>query len=376
MDRFLLSYRLHGPTQISTTYNLGHIAIRPSRTQAASISGALEFNIFAEDYREAKKKTEEQEFDELARYIVSTLSFVFDTGLRLGEPYNLKKADSDNLWQDGTFQAGAWELGFAGDIFRYILSDLDHNNKLSNGLRWYSYALSTETDEDALVAYWTGLESLVEPQSNRYSYSKQEEQAIEQAKKSVLSQLGNPTSDRYKWVEGRFGEIKGGVQNETKDEAVQELAQELLDPSFLSNITDICDTTSDIYDTRNKIVHGGETIDNATELQRQAKELLKELILAQLEKPYTGIIGEGGHPRRERYLQTAPGDWLPVVFEFDTTKELGENEIKRRAAVIARDMREGYGFLPSNFCGSGNPLNESGEKYKLNPNYYSGFDWA
>jgi len=376
MDRFLRSYRLHGPTQISTTYNIGHIAIRPSRTQSSSISGALEFEIFAEDYREAKEKAEKQEIGELARYIVSTLSFVFDSGLRLGEPYDLKKEDGDNWWEDGTFQPGNWELGLAGDIFRYILSDLDQNDKLSNGLRWYSYALSTETDEDALVAYWTGLESLVEPQSNRYSYNKQEEQAIDQARKNVLSQLGNPSSDRYKWVEGRLGQIKGGVQHETKDEAVQELAKDMLDIDYLTNIDDICDAASDIYNARNSIVHGGEKIDDATELQRQAKQLLKELILSHLEKPYEGIIGERGHPRRERHLQTAPGDWLPVVFEFDTTMELGENEIKRRAAVIARDMRAGYGFIPSNFCGTGNPLEKSDNNYRLNSSYFSSFDWA
>ena len=247
MGKFLHTYRLHGATEINATYELGFIKIRKPRTQAHGISGALEFTIFADDYQEAQERIEDENFDEVAERLVSTLAFIWDTGLSLGAPYKLKNASGSNHWTDGSLRAGRMELEPAMEEFQYMRSDLAKSEKLSKGLRWYSYALSTETDEDALVAYWTGLESLVSPQSNRYSYTAQEKQAIEQAKLQVLAQLGNPTSDRYKWVEGRFGEIIGGVQNETKDEAVQNLVQERVSTDYLSKTSDVCEAITNLY---------------------------------------------------------------------------------------------------------------------------------
>lgn len=376
MDPFLHTYRLHGATEIDTTYELGFIKIREPRTQAHSVSGALEFTIFADDYREARERIESENFDEVAEHIVSTLAFIWDTGLSLGAPYNLKSASGSNHWTDGSFHAGRMELEPAIEVYQYIRGDLAKSEKLSKGLRWYSYALSTETDEDALVAYWTGLESLVSPQSVRYSYNSQEEQAIEQAKQQVLGQLGNPSSDRYKWIEGRFGEIKGGVQNETKDEAVQNLAQVRVSTRYLSNTSDICEATSKLYDARNAIVHGGETLENAAELRNQAKELLKELLLSFFENPYAGIFEKSGQPRRTRYVHVAPELWFPVIFEFDTSLQLSQEEVKKRAFAVTRDFRDGYRIPVDNFCGTDNPLTKSDGQYSLNPTYFSHAAWA
>jgi len=376
MEQFLHTYRLHGATEIISTYELGFIKIREPRTQAHSVSGALEFTIFADDYQEASERIEAENFDEVAEHLVSTLAFIWDTGLSLGAPYNLKSASGSNHWTDGSLRAGRSELEPAIEVFQYMRSDLTKSEKLSKGLRWYSYALSTKTNEDALVAYWTGLESLVNPQSNPYSYTVQEEQAIEQAKQQVLAQLGNSNSDRYKWVEGRFGEIKGGVQNETKDEAVQNLAQARVSTVYLSNTNDICETTTNLYDARNAIVHGGETLENAAELRIQAKELLKELLLSFFENPYAGIFNKHGQPRRARYIHVAPDLWFPVIFEFDTSQQLSQEEVKKRAFTITRDFYEGFRIPIDNFCGTDEPLIESNGQYSLNQSYFSHANWA
>ena len=376
MEKFLHTYRLHGATEITATYELGFIKIREPRTQAHSVSGAVEFTIFADDYQEARERIETEMFDEVAEHFVSALAFVWDTGLSLGAPYKLKSASGSNHWTDGSLSVGRTELEPAVEVFQYMRSDLAKSEKLSKGLRWYSYALSTETDEDALVAYWTGLESLVNPQSNRYSYTIQEEQAIEQAKQHVLAQLGNSNSDRYKWIEGRFGEIKGGVQNETKDEAVQNLAQARVSPGYLSKTSDICETTTNLYDSRNAIVHEGKTLENAAELRIQAKELLKELLLSFFENPYAGIFEKHGQPRRTRYVHTAPDLWFPVIFGFDTSQQLSQEEMKKRAFAITRDFYEGYRLRVESFCGTNQPLIESNGQYSLNQSYFSHAGWA
>lgn len=376
MEQFLHTYRLHGATEIEARYELGFIKIREPRTQAQSVSGALEFTIFADNYQEAQNRIEAENFYELAEHIVSALAFIWDTGLSLGAPYKLKSASGSNHWNDGSFGAGRTELEPAIQVFQYMRSNLAQSEKLSKGLRWYSYALSTETDEDALVALWTGLESLVNPQSNRYNYTTQEEQAIEQAKQQVLTQLGSPNSDRYKWVEGRFGQIKGGVQNETKDEAVQNLAQARVSTRYLSNTTDVCETTTNLYDARNAIVHGGETLENAAKLRLQAKELLKELLLSFFENPYAGIFENHGQPRRTRYLHVAPEIWFPVIFGFDTSQHLSREDVKKRAFAITRDFYEGYRLPVDNFCGANEPLTESNGHYSLNQSYFSHTNWA
>ena len=371
MPEFWASYRLHGPTEISTKHSLGRlnddiidITIQPG---TKAVSGSLEFEFEADDDDHAEERVE-NDLRETANRIVSSLVFTLQDGLFLGRLYKVQRRDAPNKSQtDAVTQANEQILDVSNRVFRNINEKLRDDEYTRRALNWYALGQSTQTSEDRLVAFWTGLEASSENRSQESGLTEEQEDIIQNAKNDLQDTFGDEDSKIRDRVNGTLGSLLSGCKEEDNDEKVTRVLESELDQEFLNLDSDIDDAVQDIYYARNAIVHEGKELEDASSTAGKAGYLLRELLLARLDDGFKGFIDDQV-PKRNKYsLKSNPEEWIPRVFEHDDTLELTAEEITVRAFALSRSFQKAYRFPIQNLAGEGELLTQVEDGvYKLN----------
>lgn len=365
MSEYWVCYRLHGPTEISEKHSIGDGTIRPS-PNPSSIAGNLELTFTADNLDHARKRAKTDIRDKATR-IVGALVFTLDKGLIVGDHYKIRPIDAPNKSKiDATSYANSQILEIADRVFQNINKELEANDRTRRALNWYSIGLSTETPEDRLIAFWTGLEAAATEQSQDFSYTEKQKEIIYNAKDDFQSTFKEENSDLKDWVNGIFGTLLSGVQSEDPDDQVTRILKNEVNKDYVSGIDDLENVVGTLYEARNAIVHAGISIDDPASKAGDARKLLRELLLSRLNEAFRGFINDD-IPDRNRYsIFTIPKEWLPLVFENNESLELTTEEIRARAFAISRDFQEAYSFPINKLAGEGKILTKVGENtYKL-----------
>lgn len=365
MSKYQVAFRLHGPMQISTTYDFGEATLRPKKNPPG-ISGTIEFDYEAENQEEAKR-TAANELKEKARIITGSLVFTTKEGIEVGNSYKITRKDAGYKERiDTTLEAGGYELSISEKIYDNTHGSIEKDEHLKRALNWYSYGLSTKTAEDRLVAFWTGAESLANKETTEMNLSEDQRDAIESAKDDVLKEFDEET-DSKKRVNGHFGKLLSEKKTESNDEAVLRVAKDRIDEDQLSR--DIEEIVERVYKSRNAIVHQGKQIDDANSKVNEAGQFLRELLIGSLSEPFADFVAESD-PNRVNSPIIRFREALPIVFGEDYEMELERDEIKKRLFALTHDLDEAYRFPPRNFAGEDKPLRQVSENtFKLNPEF-------
>ncbi|WP_336328802.1 hypothetical protein [Halovenus sp. HT40] len=324
----------------------------------------------AEDRRDAEEKASGEVMTQATR-IVSALAFTFDEGIVLGDRYKVRPADASNkMKMDATLKVGESLLEIGRQVYENVDSTLSEDEEVNRAINWYNLGLSTETPEDALVAYWTGLESLAERE--QADLSEEKERALDAAKEAALAEIDDDNHSLRGDVGGEIGELK----TESISQAVVRMVDEFVEEDLLTlnrvEADNLKQAVEMVYDERCDIVHEGKETDDSHQKAAVAEEILKEFLIAKLPNAYSGFISD---ETPERYPYSSMGvdveNWVPVVFENDPELELDEWEVKRRAIAMTRDLDAANGFPVRNFAGEANPLIQVEDGvFRLNPEFF------
>lgn len=369
-ESFWVAYRLHGPVEIRSEYQLSENIILKPKENPNSVTGTLEIIFEAADRIDAQEKADQEIMGKASR-IVSALAFTFDEGIVLGDHYKVRPIDAPNKSKmDASLKAGEFILDIGSQVYENIDDKLSEDDELDRAINWYNLGLSTETPEDALVAFWTGLESLAEREEADLSEKK--EKVLDAAKHAALDSIDDDNHSLRGEVGGEIGELK----KESISQAVVRMVSELVDEDLLTlnhvDVDGLGNAVEMVYEERCDIVHEGRVTNNAHHKVAVAEQILKEVLIAKLPEAYSGFISDGV-PERYPYSSMAIDveHWVPVVFERDPDLVLNEWEVKRRAIAMNRDLQDGYGFPVRNFAGEGNPLIQVEDGvFRLDPEFF------
>ena len=368
-ESFWVAYRLHGPVEIRSEYQLSENIILKPKENPNSVTGTLEIIFEAADRIDAQEKADEEIMGKASR-IVSALAFTFDEGIVLGDHYKVRPINAPNKSKmDASLKAGEFILDIGSQVYENIDDKLSEDDELDRAINWYNLGLSTETPEDALVAFWTGLESLAAREDA--DLSEEKERALHAAKDAALDSIDDDNHSLRGEVGGEIGKLK----TETISQAVIRMVSDLVDEDLITfNHVDadgLSNAVEMLYDERCDIIHEGRVTDNVNHKVALVEQILKEVLIAKFPEAYSGFISDGV-PERYPYSTMAIDveHWVPVVFERNPDLVLDELEVKRRAIAMTRDLQEGYGFPVRNFAGEGNPLIQVEEGvFRLDPEF-------
>ena len=370
MRRFRKSYRLYGPVRVSGTGEIQGATLR-GRSQGQREIGILDFYIESDSEQEAKSQVE-SEYQNRAQHTTNILSYVLEDGIILGDGYDLIPTDRDSHQTSvGDTILTSFSIEIADAIMETASEDLKKDNRLRRALTWYSLGLSTQTPEDRLVAFWTGMESLVE---NEPALTEEEQVAYDDLTETIDEELSE-LDDLRESVRA----ILGNVQNESNKDAVERVLRDEAgyEKEELKNIPALSRD-------RGRIVHSGTQLSDATEKADAAKSYLRSLLDSRITENIEDIVDfdlplevedidgscyEVGDP------MTAPEDWLGAVFEHEPGLALTKDKIFKRAYPIFKDIHQVARIetiLPK-MCGWGRPLRQisddiaGSEKYEYSP---------
>lgn len=353
MGDYILSFRVHGPSQFNEPGEIGEARIRPMSNQSG-VTATIDFEVEADDPQHASKLAKE-EYQDRARTILDVLSFVVEDGLVLGNHYDPIPADA-NIQQrmDSSTTIGGLVINIGDGILESADPTLDENPRTRRALSWYNLGLSTETHEDRFIAFWTGLEAAVESQSG---LSDKEDQLYEDAVEAVEDVLSDHPEFR-----GRVKSVLGMVQRE---DTVTSLKRVLISEASYDeeDLTDL----RDLNNARADIVHHGKQVEEAADKANRARRLLMDLLDARLSHTYEELLeGTTKLPdeREQSYHSVIDAEeWLQIVFDDEEDKTLSTQEIQRQAYALLQDIHEvaRLGRILPKLSGWDEPLHHAGE---------------
>lgn len=331
MCNWVLSYRVHGPTQVDSRFEIGDGVLLP-RDERSGMTAELRYIAEAADKDEAESLSNSTYLTK-AYAAVNALSLVFDQGLMLGERYEPRRQDSNapRVTGGAPFAHGVG-LSIANDVVDVVESASNSDQLVERSLRWYSLGLSTLNSEDRFVAFWTGLEASFKAES---TLSDSLEPLYKEAK-SKIDSIDVSNED-----EGEFiNKLKENMGSAKRENTSDSLSRILTDQTDLSqDELNSYPSLSDMVSARANIVHRGERVDDIEELAREARDILRELLDNQLDAVYDQVAPEG-HTRAEEWSIHAPEPLMEAVFEDEIGKELSVIEIQKRLYGLTGDIRE------------------------------------
>ncbi|MDL0145548.1 hypothetical protein [Halobacterium salinarum] len=357
MPEYRLSYRLYGPVNIQNGGKIQDAVLQP-RSEQHSVEAVLEFTTNAADPDEAKDLAQ-GEYREKAQEIINILSYVVEDGVFVGEPYEVSRTDQNYTQRiDSSTNITEFSISIADGILETVTDDLDISDRTKRALTWYTIGLGTQTPEDRLVAFWTGLEASAEVQS---SLSEDEQDAFDGLMETVEDEL-----EEFDDLRQRVRSMLGHLQNERYTDAVKRTLKEETEYDE-EDVDDISTIGSD----RGTIVHQGEHVDNAVKKASSAQAYLRSLLNNRLSENIDGLVDfdlpldledRDGSLYRPEHPTVAPEDWLAEVFEHERGKVLSEEQIFERAYPIFRDIHKVAKIqtLLPNVTGWGQPLRACG----------------
>ena len=362
MTEYLIRYRLYGPTQISTSGEIGSGRIQP-RTGQSDISGVLQFTDTADSEDEIIERMENVWRKEAQR-IVNTLSFVTEEGIVLGEPYDPVPTDVPNQsTMDSVPQINSYILDISSNTYSNIQEQLESNGQLDRALRWYRLGKSTVTPEDKYVAFWTGLEASVEQER---ILNDDEEEAYDRVQDGIAD-LVYATED-YDKDEGELNSLKDSIKNnigwakkESIPDAIHRNIRNIVDNEEIPNVDgdSLRSKISTLSGDRADIVHRGEEVENVNEKAAYLELLLRRLIEDSLSDPYSSLFPNKPETP-DHSLRVNPDEWFRAIFE-GSNNELTRNEIRKRAFALSNELEESYGIHTESYAGWDAPLTQTGE---------------
>jgi hypothetical protein len=359
MPEYELLYRLYGPVNIKNGGEIGDAVLQP-RSDQHSVEAILEFKIDAANPNEAESLAL-KEYRKKAQDIINVLSYVVGDGVFVGEPYEVSRTDQKYTHRiDTTTNIIDFSISIADSILETVTDDLDITDQTKRALTWYTIGLGTQTPEDRLVAFWTGLEASAVVQ---HSLSDNEQEAFDSLMETIEEEL-----DEFDNLQQRVKSMLGHLQKERYTDAVRRTLTEETEYE-----EDELDEVNDLGNDRGAIVHQGEHIDDAIEKASVAQEYLRTLLDSRLSKNIDELVNfdlpldiedTDGNQYRPEHPTVAPGDWLAEVFEHERGEVLSEEHILERAYPIFRDIHKvaQIQMLLPNVVGWGEPLKVHGEK--------------
>ncbi|MDR5674368.1 HEPN domain-containing protein, partial [Halalkaliarchaeum sp. AArc-GB] len=366
MSEYEIAYRLYSSAEINTYGSIGEATIR-KRGKQSVVDGELVFTVEAESKSQASKKAEGK-YQNQARTIVGILSYISDEGVILGQAYPPILADKDVKSKTDLFgQLDDLAIDIANDLFDTVNTELDQQEHAIRALHWYGIGLNTETPEDRLIAFWTGLEAAVEPQTK---YSGEELEAYEEAKEQVKDIV-----EDHDDLHGDLMSIFGFGKKESIAEALTRVfADELDAPVGISGIErDVLEEKiGEMKDARVDIVHYGKSVKNAEAKARDAKKLLKAYLDEALDDSYLSLLDADSSididqsRRPHPVIDSEPA--IDKVFEGIEDESLSEQEIRKRLFAVFRDYQTIHRFKLENMVGASKPLDMTPDgKYRHSP---------
>jgi len=365
MPEYKLSYRLYGPVNIQSGGKIQDAVLQP-RSGQHSVEAVLEFTANAADPDEAEDLAQ-VEYREKAQEIINILSYVVEDGVFVGEPYEVSRTDQNYTQRiDSSTNITEFSISIADGILETVTDDLDIPDRTKRALTWYTIGLGTQTPEDRLVAFWTGLEASAEVQS---SLSDNEQDAFDGLMETVEDEL-----EEFADLRQRVRSMLGHLQNERYTDAVKRTLEEETEYD-----EEAVDDISIIGSDRGTIVHQGEHVDNAVKKASSAQAYLRSLLNNRLSENIDELVDfdlplaledTDGSLYRPEHPTVAPEDWLAEVFEHERGKVLSEEQIFERAYPIFRDIHKVAKIqkLLPNVTGWGQPLRECGDgEYEYTP---------
>lgn len=365
MPDYKLSYRLYGPVNIQSGGEIQDAVLQP-RSDQHSVEAVLEFTTNATDPDEAEELAQ-GEYREKAQEIINILSYVVEDGVFVGEPYEVSRTDQRYTQRiDSSTNITEISISIANGILETVTGGLDITDRTKRALTWYTIGLGTQTPEDRLVAFWTGLEASAEVQP---SLSDDEQDAFDGLMETVEDEL-----EEFDELRQRVRSMLGHLQNERYTDAVKRTLQEETeyDEGDVDNI-------STIGSDRGTIVHQGEHVDNAVEKASSAQAYLRSLLDSRLSENINEIVDfdlpltledKDGSLYRPEHPPVAPEVWLAEVFEHERGKVLSMEQILERSYPIFSDIHkvaEIQTLLPK-VTGWGQPLRTRGDgEYEYAP---------
>lgn len=372
MTEYEVAYRLYSSAELTGYGQIGGARIRQRSTQSA-VDGELVFTV-GEDSKSEAASLAADEIREEARTVVGLLSLISDEGVILGQAYPPVKTDRQvKTKTDVTSQMDELAYGIADKMYGEVRANFDHEERTVRALHWFSIGLNTETPEDRLVAFWTGLEAAVE---QKVKYSGDELEKYEEAKEAVQEIVGE-----YEELQNGLMGLFGFAKKESIAEALQRVFEEELEAALGQNeeqCSSLEDKIKDIKNARNSVLHQGESVNSASEKARDAKRLLKEFIEYEFDNIYSSLADADSLPELDQGR-----NWHPVmdderivqeIFENSSSNDLSEREIRKRAFAMLRDYREVQRFKLNELVGLGKPLapaTEGGYRYAPTPGWLS-----
>jgi hypothetical protein len=337
-------------------------------------------DVEASDMSEANQLLR-QEYTDKAQTIVSTLSWVTETGVILGEPYEPREIGQDSY----EVSAGPTIIDpFAAEVTNRIIDTVfervNDDDQLRRALHWYNLGLNTLDPEDKLIAFWIGLEASVEQRS---MFSAEVEEIFETEKDQLLCSLDNRKeqandSDREEIdnLYQSFASSFGLVKKESIQQALKRVFVDEMEGSKLSAHRDtsvagdsLPDQIGELKKARVDIVHYGKPISNAAAkaagthellrrwLQREFSDLYDELLTSEIPEDLRGI---SAHTLMHRE------DALELLFDGpDNT--LSEEELKIRAIAFFQNYADAYQAPIKESAGFWDLLMERGGAYAFDP---------
>ena len=362
MTEYLIRYRLYGPTQISTSGEIGEGRIQ-RRSGQSDISGILRFTDTADDKDEIVDQMESVWRKE-AQHIVNTLSFVMEEGIVLGEPYDPVPTNVPNQsTTDGVPQINSYILDISSDTYSTIQEQLESNGQLGRALRWYRLGKSTVTPEDKYVAFWTGLEASVDQQS---VLTDDELEAYDRVQAGIADLIYD--TEEYDEEEGELDDLKDSMKNfagwakkESIPDAIYRNIKNIVDNDDLQNVNgdSLRSKISTLSSDRADVVHRGQEVDNVRKKAADLELLLRRQIEASLSEPYSNLFPDKPETP-EHSLRVNADNWFRAIFE-NSDIELTRNEIRKRAFALSNKLEESYGIHAEAYAGWDSPLTQTGE---------------
>lgn len=362
-EEYLIRFRLYGPTQISTSGEIGEAIIKP-RSGNSDISGTLEFVDEAESEEDIQRRIEDK-WGKEAQNIVNILSFVMEEGIVLGEPYEPVPTDVRNQsTMDLVPQINSYIIDIGSHAYSNVQDTIEQDDQLQRALRWYRLGQSTIEPEDKFVAFWTGLESKVKQQK---ILSDDEKEAYDRVKNGI-SGLIYDTEDHDE-EDGGLDDLKESIKNnigwakqESIPDAIFRNIEGLVDESELASVDgdSLRSKISTLSSDRADIVHRGEYVDGVEEKSSILEMMLRRLTEEELTEPYSGIFPDTIPQKPDHSLRVNADEWFETIFE-NSDIELTRNEIRKRIFAFIDDLEEAYSVRPEDYAGWDQPLTKTGE---------------
>jgi hypothetical protein len=143
MPEYIISFRTHGPSTLSSFGEIGNTSIRQGTDHSAR-TGTIDFHIEAENESDAKEIAR-NDLQLEGQKIADILSFIAGDGLTLGRFYDPIRAEGSMQQRvDSTTTIGDLIIRIADSIYESTDVTLNDDNHTRRALTWYNLGLSTE----------------------------------------------------------------------------------------------------------------------------------------------------------------------------------------------------------------------------------------